>query len=286
MPEEAMIRPVLRRSAPTAFALLLLLGLAAIPLTPVHAQSVWLDRDHRSSVLVETYFPTFDGSDSHFPSWVWFAATRLPIGQTTWFVGELPYASGRFGTTVRQSSIGNPYLGIELAPRARGFRADLGVRVPLESTDKLIPFVMGFYTDIGRSEAFVPDQLTVRLGLHYHRPGDALSRMAYDVRLVPTGWIKTGDALLAESEFFLGYGGTVQYVGDEVRVGGGLTGRWNVTSEVGGFSENSVHQLDLAADFLHGAVRPGVQLKVPLDHDLSDYIDTTFGVSLTVLPGL
>lgn len=283
-----MTRPVLCRSVPAVLAFLLLSGLTAVPLTPVHAQSAWLDRDHRSSVLVETYFPTFDGSDSHFPTWVWFAATRLPIGQTTWFVGELPYASGEFGTTttMRQGSIGNPYLGIEVAPRARGVRAELGVRIPLASTTKAIPFVMGLYTDVGRSEAFVPDQVTARVGLHYHHPGDAISRVAYDVRLVPAMWIKTGDAALAESEFFLGYGGTVQYVGDEVRVGGGLTGQWNVTSEFGGFGANSVHQMDLAADFLHGSVRPGVQLKVPLDHDLSDFTNATLGVSLTVLPGL
>jgi hypothetical protein len=104
------------------------------------------------------------------------------------------------------------------------------------------------------------------------------------VRFVPSVWIKSGDAFLDESEFFFGYGGTVRYEGDEVRMGGGLTGRWNVTSEGGDFGGNSVHQLDLEADFLRGSVRPGVQLKLPLDNDLTRVVDTVWGLSLTILP--
>lgn len=271
---------MIRRAVQTA-ALVLLLA------APASAQSIWLDREHRPSVLVEIEFPTFDGADSNFPTWTWFAATRLPVGRTTSFVGELPYAHGSFGTglsKVSESTVGNPYLGLEWASHPTGPRLEFGVRVPLASEDKLIPFVVGYFTDVEREEAFVPDQVPVRLGIHYRHAPEASSRVAWDVRLVPSVWIKTKDGFLAESEFFLGYGGTVRYEGDEVRVGGGLTGRWNVTGEAGDFGGNSVHQLDLAADFLGGAVRPGVQLKLPLDHDLTSVLDTVFGVSVTILP--
>jgi hypothetical protein len=269
------------RRAVLTFALALLLA------APASAQSIWLDREHRPSALVEIEFPTFDGADSNFPTWTWFAATRLPLGRTTSFVGELPYAHGSFGSglsEVSEATVGNPYLGIECAAHPTGPRFELGARLPLASDDKLIPFVVGYYTDVERQQAFVPDQVPVRLGIHYHHAPEGGARVAWDLRLVPAVWIKTKDGFLSDSEVFLGYGGLVRYEGEQVRVGGGLTGRWNVTNDGADFGEASNHQLDLAADFLSGSVRPGIQIKLPLDSELTNTLDSVFGVSVTILP--
>jgi hypothetical protein len=262
----------------------LVLIAALLTAAPASAQSIWLDREHRPSVLVEIEFPSFDDADSQFPTWVWYAGTRLPTGRAMSFVAELPYARGEFENTPGQSSIGNPYIGMEYAPRPTGPRVELGVRAPLTSDDKLLPFLMGYYTDIERQEAFVPDQVTVRLGLHYRHAATPDSRIAWDLRLVPSVWIPTEDTFLEESEGFLGYGGLVRYEGDDVRIGGGLTGRWLMTSDGADFSEASLHQLELAADFLHGPVRPGVQVKLPLDEGLTNTLDSVFGLSVTFLP--
>jgi hypothetical protein len=268
---------MIRRAALTAAAALLLA-------LPASAQSIWLDREHRPSALAEVYFPNFDDADSHFPTWVWYAATRLPAGRALSFVAELPYARGEFGSGSGEGSIGNPYVGIEYASRPTGPRIEFGVRAPLVSDEKLLPFILGFFTDIERQDAFVPDQVTVRLGLHYRHAATPDSRVSWDLRFVPAAWIQTDDTFLAESEAFLGYGGTVRYEGDDVRVGGGLTGRWNATNDGADFGEASFHQLDLAADFLHGSVRPGVQLKLPLDDNLTGTLDSVVGVSVTILP--
>jgi hypothetical protein len=269
---------MIRRLALTA-------ALVAILAAPAAAQSIWLDRTHRPSVLAEVYFPSFDGADSHFPTWTWFVATRLPLSSTVSFVGELPYASGKFGTAPFEESdatIGNPYLGIEVAPDPTGVRLELGVRAPLASEDKVIPFIVGYFTDVDREEAFIPNRVAARLGIHYHHAPDADSHMAYDVRFVPSVWFPTDNA--EDTETFLGYGGTVRYEGEEVRVGGGLTGRWNVSNDGGDFGSNSVHQFEVAADFLRGSVRPGIQLKLPLDDDLTSVLDTVWGVNVTILP--
>jgi len=277
----------------------LALGLVAAGFAPAAAQSTWLDREHRPSVLVETLFPNFDSgsdgifdsADTGFPTWTWFAAARLPTGETTMFVAELPYSRGELqegSFSESGATIGNPYLGIEYAPRPSGFLLEFGARIPLASDEMLLPILVGFYTDVEREEAFVHDRVPVRLGLHYHRAASANAHIAYDVRLVPSVWISTDDMFdsSAETEAFLGYGAWVRYEGESVRVGGGLTGRWITSNDGADFSEASVHQFDLGADFLRGAVRPGVQLKLPLDDDLTSVLNSVVGVSITILPGL
>ena len=264
------------------------LGLLAAAVAPASAQSTWLDREHRPSVLAEILFPSFKDTDSQFPTWTWFASTRLPVGATTMFVAELPYTRGEFGSGTAGesgSSVGNPYLGIEYAPHPTGFLLEGGARIPLASDEKLIPFIVGYFTDVEREEAFVPDQVTARLGLHYHRAPDATSRVAYDLRFVPSLWIKTSDDFLNETELFLGYGAWLRYEGEMARVGGGLTGRWNATSNGADFGEASFHQFDVGADFLRGPVRPGIQFKLPLDDGLQTALNSVVGLTVTVLPG-
>ena len=268
---------------------LFLVACLALFAAPASAQSVWLDREHRPSVLGEVLFPSFDGEDpTEFPTWTWFVAGRFPVATSGAIVIEAPYAHGDFGDGEfsADGSIGNPYIGYEYRPHTNGLLLEAGARMPLME-EELIPFFTGYLTDVDRQDAFVPNQLTLRLGLHYHHAASAESPIAWDLRFVPTGWIVTDDDnefFLEDSEMFFGYGGTVRYEGEAVRVGGGLGGRWNATNDDADFGEASFHQLDLAADFLRGPVRPGLQLKLPLDDGLSDIVDMSFGVSLTVLP--
>jgi hypothetical protein len=264
---------------------LLLAACLACVAVPASAQSVWLDREHRPSVQTEVLFPSFDDGDTEFPTWTWFVAGRFPVARTSAIVIEAPYAHGDLGEgdIASDGSIGNPYIGYEYRPHPSGLLLEAGARMPLME-EELIPFVVGYFSDVDRQDAFVPNQLTLRLGLHYHHAPGSDSRVSYDLRFVPLAWIKTGDTFLDENEFFLGYGGIVRYEGDDVRVGGGLAGRWNATNDGADFGEASFHQLDLEADFLHGAVRPGVQLKLPLDDNLTSVVDVTWGLSLTILP--
>ena len=258
---------------------LAVLGLAA----PASAQSVWLDRHQRPSVLGEVLFPTFENGDTQFPTWAWFVSGKLPIGSDgTSLVLELPYAHGDVGEGPGNAggSIGNPYIGIDYQPKPTGLILEAGLRLPLESDEEFLPFIIGTASDLDRWEAFWPNLVPIRIGFHYHHAPCA-APVSWDLRLVPSVWIPTQSG--GDTELFLGYGGTVRYEGEQARVGAGLGGRWDTTAEGADFSESSWHQLDLEADFLRGSVRPGLQMKVPLDDGLLA-TNMAWGFTLTVLP--
>lgn len=250
---------------------------------PARAQSTWLDHGHRASGLLEVLFPSFDGEDTKFPDWTWYATGRFPLGGETHFVGELPFTQMDLVGTTSEATIGNPYLGVEYAPRPSGPLVEFGVRIPLTSDKADSPWINGYLTDVEREEAFVPDALPVRLGVHHHHAA-AVGGVSYDVRLVPSIWIKTNDKFLNETETFLGYGGIVRYEGAVVRAGGGLTGRWNLSSNGRDFGASTFHQAEFAVDFLRGPVRPGIQLKLPLDHDLTQIVNQSWGFTLSMWP--
>lgn len=264
----------------------LLVVLGTLLAVPASAQSVWLDREHRPSIMVEQFFPTFDRTDAGFPTWTWFLSGKVPVGNGSCSVVlELPYVHGDIlGAFQPAGSIGNPYVGLEYRPGRTGLLLEAGARLPLMSDEEFLPFLIGSLTDVDRAEAFVPDQVPVRIGLHYHHgPEDENTRISWDLRLVQTVWIPTDypGGFVKEGESFLGYGATVRYEDRIGRVGAGFAGQWNASNEGETFARASVHQLDLAADFLEGRVRPGVQVKVPLD---DSFLASSWGFTLTVLP--
>jgi hypothetical protein len=264
---------------------LLLAACLILVAVPASAQSVWLDREHRPSVLGEVLFPNFEGDGTEFPTWAWFVAGKLPVGSGTSVVLELPYAHGDIGDGSGSSagSIGNPYVGFDYQPKPSGLVLEGGLRLPLQSDEEFLPILVGLAADVDRWEAFWPEVVPVRIGIHYHHaPSGTNAPIAWDLRVAPTVWIPTEDQ---DTEFFIGYGGTVRYQGADARIGAGLTGRWLATNDDADFGESSSHQIDLAADFLHGSVRPGLQMKVPLDDGLFlSSVDYSWGLTLTVLP--
>jgi hypothetical protein len=250
------------------------------------AQSAWLEREPRPSVFLEVLLPQLD-RDTEFPTWTWFLDARKPMSDHTALAVELPYARGEIldppFPNETGGTIGNPYFGIAYAPRPSGMHVEAGFRLPLVGEDSRPAAAVGFLSDIEREEAFVPDQLPVRVAFHFVSAADEASHFTYDARIVPSVWIKTGNAL-SHGESFLGYGLTIRGVYPDVRAGVGFTGRWNLSSEGADFAGSTVHEFDAAADFLHGSVRPGLELKAPLDQGLSEALDLVWGVTLTVLP--
>jgi hypothetical protein len=197
---------------------------------------------------------------------------------------ELPVArSGLAGFgDASKAKVGNPYLGLEFPTGQSHDRIELGVRLPLTGENATNATIVGLYSDIAREEAFAPGMIAVRAAVHSYHPATAMSRFAYDLRLGPTVSIARKLRSVDESQVSLGYGGTLRYEGAAVRAGLGLTGRWNVLNG-SGLGVSTAHQAEFAADFLHGAVRPGVQLKIPLGMVLRSEVDRVVGVTITVL---
>ena len=280
-----------------AIPLLSALVLTVLTAAPAAAQSVWLDRDHRSSVFVEALFPDLltaartMQADSSFPTWTWFVGARVPVSRTVWLEAELPYTRIEFDSEfidITGSKIGNPYVGVEVAPNPdRGMRFEVGLRAPVVNVDDaedLAAVFNGVLTDVDRRDAFYPDILPVHTGIRYHQSAlTTKSGVGFDIRLTPDILIPVGDND-GDTEVELGYLGTVQYAMPSMRVGAGFTGAWIATGDQD-FDQDSSHQLEFMADFLKGSVRPGVQLKIPLDSEPFDIMNLVWGFSLNILPG-
>ncbi|MEO6462490.1 MAG: hypothetical protein ABIP29_05390 [Candidatus Eisenbacteria bacterium] len=263
-------------------ALVLLVALGGLA-PAACAQSIWLDRVSPRTIHLEGAKPFLEGDRDGFFTTTWFLSTRLPLGERLAFVGELPFATAKtafdlptFGLFEASSSaIGNPYLGIETRPASgRGSRFELGVRLPAAS-DNEFATATGAATDVDRWEAFFPDIIVLRSTFHWR--DDVVGKPGIDVRLGPALWL--ADGLGGNAEIFAHYGLQFLYHGTEARAGAGIGGRWLLTGG-GDLGASSVHQVEAAADFLPGRVRPGVTLRIPLE---DNGIDLALGLTLNVV---
>jgi len=253
------------------------------PLPAARAQSIWLDRVSPQTLHLEIAKPFYDDAEEDFLTANWSLTGRFPIGSSLHFIGELPYARIGFenGSTDESSStIGNLYAGIEThVTEANGAWFEVGVRVPTASNEEEATLT-GTLVDADRWEAYglLSEAWVLHSAAHWR--SDPVGKVGVDLRVAPNLWL--GGELSDDTELFLVYGGQVLYHGPGARIGAGITGRWLATEEGAGDGENSTQQIEAAADFLAGKVRPGVTLRLPLD---DDFIDTggVIGITLNVL---
>jgi hypothetical protein len=267
------------------------------------AQSPWLDRSARRSLDVESDFSTFDHSSVS----TWFVTVRAPVGATVHFVGELPYSRAGvqqplmipvgpgygYSGFAADALVGNPYLGFEFVPRTGPFWTEVGVRAPIVTENHALSYavawapspvgpasldpygveqalydratIAGTLADFDREEAFLPNQLPVRVAFHYGLATRTEPALQLDLHGAPVIMFRVHeDPLLEDEQIDIGYGATLRVVGRRERICAGIVRRWTAFGQV---TTSAVGQLDMAADFLVGAVRPGLRVRVPL-HDL------------------
>lgn len=265
---------------------LALLGMLGALAPAASAQSIWLDRADPKSLHVELAKPLFDGPSDGFFTFTGYFSTRLRLGEKLSFVGELPVStvslksSSPLVADESSTTIGNPYLGIESHPEGgSGGWFELGVRVPLASDEELATFT-GIVTDNDRWEAFFPSTFVLRAAGHW-RDDPRQGGVGADFRVAPALWVSSDFA--DDVEIFNTYGAQILFHSEDARAGLGLSGRWLMTDS-GDFGENSTHQFDAAVDFLHGRVRPGATLRIPLDDDsfVTSGLDAIVGVTLNI----
>ncbi|MFQ6113378.1 MAG: hypothetical protein ACE5NG_04715 [bacterium] len=270
----------------TAFFLIIATSSLMSPLvllSPLSAQTIWLNQGQDNSIAIEVLKPEFDGDDDFtFISTAWFLSGRFSLGENVMIAGELPIAHGGidtdFGVDESQTVIGNPYVGFEIRRQGSSMFAEIGVRPPLTPDDNPFASFVGLFSDFDRLEAFTPDILTVTGKVNYHRTN--ASKVVFRIRGGTALLINTegkGD----DTELFLDYSGQVGYEGDQFSLIGGLTGRF-LASEDGDLGERTVLQLGLAASVGLRNVRPGIHLRIPLDDDLTGVLDLVAGLNLGV----
>lgn len=255
----------------------------AVSTADISGQSTWTLRETRAAVELEVFRPDFsDELDFAFATSAGFLSGRLPLGASWAVSADVPFSRAGWdgvGGSGSSSLVGNPYLGVEWAASS-SLTTELGVRIPvgeLEDLDDLLPVLVGTAGELGRMEAFVPQTLGIYATADYRRPlSDILT-----LRLRGGPGFLGGDG--GPEDLLVGYTGQLWYGEDRVKVGAGLAGRANLTTD-DEEGERALHQAALSAEYRIGQVRPGLQLRVPLDESVRDASTYTLGITLAWAP--
>lgn len=277
------------RAAPVAAtARPFLVGALLALATPAGAsgQSVWNDPLSPPGAWLEMHRPVLaeelvGGDGLTAASSAWFLGGRFRISPALRLVAEVPFAHGEPGSAPifgsGTSSIGNPYVGLEIARDGALVWYELGARLPLAPEDNF-GGVVGLLADpVDRMEAFGNDLVPVSVMVNYA----AATPEGFVVRFRGGGvtWFPIGGG---DVEQLLGYGGQAGYRNGSFRLLGGISGRALLTEDGGDFAERTLHHAGVTVGFPLGPVEPGFHVGVPLDDDLRDLYDVTWGISLAL----
>jgi hypothetical protein len=256
----------------------LLVLLAVFASAPAFAQSIWMPRDKEWGLLLELLHPSIEGIDSEFPTGALYLGARIGVGEKLALVAEVPYAHSEpvitggifLGDFPSSSTVGNPYLGVELRASSDVF-VELGARAPLTADDEDRATLIGTSADGSRRLAFSQEGTFFYFPLAY----DAVTAQTlFNIRHVtPEGLltrIRLGPAIVVptedgpDTEVYALYALQMGYEGRVVRAGGAFSGWSLVSADQGNLGQRTATQVELHADFGPWLVRPGVDLKMPI----------------------
>lgn len=247
------------------------------------AQAPWLGTDRSPRLAAEAFKPQFDNQKYvKGGSSALFLSGRIRATDAVSVIAEAPVAFGGYRTDSDASAqVGNPYLGVELGPSRSPVWVEIGGRVPLVGRDPNSGVAVGMLSDIDRFSAFLSQTAALSGAVDFGvRDGSGLgfrARFGPEL-LVNTASNHEGD----DTETFLDYGAQGFWVQGPLDLRLHVAGLYNATAEGGDFGERSMHQLGLAASYLLAGVRPGISLRLPLDHDMTETLDYVLGITLEV----
>ena len=264
---------------------LFLLGTAL----PVSAQSVWTTPPrHADQISVEWLKPVFDdGNEVSLLTSSLVISAQAPLTDRLMLVGELPVATARFHSLsgfrdaeTPSTSVGNPYFGLEVRSSDAPLFLEMGFRPPTTDDPGFWPSAIGSLTDLNRLGAYTVNQLPFQLVGNYYYDL-ASSPLSARLRVGPEVFFPAGGD--APSTMVLTYGGQGWYTApnERLRVGLGLTGRWN-TGRNAGFGESSLHHVTTTLQGTFGDFQPGVVVRLPLETSYRDAFNAVLGLTVTV----
>lgn len=263
----------------------------AVASPDLSAQPLWVAPERTGGFHVEYLRPDIEGSSA--ASGALYVGVRAPLGSHLALVGELPIAHGDIdlggGVELEEATtLGNPYVGVEVGPRRSSIHFDVGVRLPvLEHPDAASS--VGFWADpVDRPEAFLEDLLGITARAHYRRFG----RGGFGVLLHAgaTAWLAPDGANRGappgtpppEDRVVANYGARLGWRGSPGGFLAGVTGRANLSDPNGSFDERTLTQIGGAGYLRFGPIRPGVEFRIPLDDHVREVVDATIGVSVVI----
>jgi hypothetical protein len=275
----------MRRLCYTATAIVCLAS--AFGPAPLPGQSIWMEPFRERAVYAEVIKPFFTGNDNMIPTTTtWYLSGRYDFSEKVTFVAEVPFAfagADTLGGTISDNRLGNPYVGLEVHGEDTPIFGEVGLRLALvpEFQEGDLATASGIFTDwVDRAEAFWPELLSLLLAFNVKNV--SRSGVGFRLRAAPVFWVGTGDR--DEFEILILYSAQVWYEGGTFDVGGGFSGRVQVTESANTFGERSMHQFVVAADVRNGIVRPGLQVRVPVDDGYSSLLAWGLDLYLEVGP--
>jgi hypothetical protein len=268
------------------------------------AQSFWLERSPGKTLALEIFKPTlhsgvYNGvsypADYSFQTSAFFFSLRWPVGSKTFLVAELPFAHAAFDTKIdrpfsffrnsgHESTIGNPYLGLEIGGKASRFFAEAGFRLPLVSSERGFARLVGQNSDPVRDEAFL-DFTVVKAMINY--------RLKRETGLVFR--LRLGAAALRNFEthsygfsfpldILIGYKTERLSAGAYIPIKGGFikTSRRTESAFTRGsdFSFKMNQQEGIWANIRLGKLQPGVYIDPSFDGDVINTFAINLGIRL------
>lgn len=268
-----------------ALFLAVLVALAVPPAS--QAQSLWSTPYEPNQLALEVLQPSLDTPPGEDLSVLTGAATlwgSYLLTDRTTLVAGLPtarYASeiaGDAPTSIEETQIGNPYVGVGVSSTRVPLLVELGVRLPL-APDRTAAARAGTGADLAHRETFAPDLLSAQ----------AILNARWDLTRIAGFRFRSGPLLTVPTqtdrgttELFVRYGLQGWYEGDRYILGAGVTGRALVTERGGAFADRTTHQASGTLILNLSTVQPGVLLRVPLNGPGSDAVNLVVGLTLSV----
>ncbi|HEX9934482.1 MAG TPA: hypothetical protein VGB38_04735 [bacterium] len=263
------------------------------------AQSFWLDQPDKAHVTLEYLRPDFKEEGWELKAFTAILSMRCPVGSRASLVAEIPYSYYYYHYSYsfyffdeyvayededKETSVGNPYVGLEFGDKSRPVYGEVGLRLPLASDKKMGANTVGCYTDITRAEAFVTDMISASAMLNVRE--SVPSGLAYRLRFGPVLWFNTeGESGDDKVELWFNYNAQFGFETDRFLIRGSLMGRLWATQDELNFGERTFHQIVLSTALRVGKCWPGVFVVIPLDDDIKDFMSSVAGLSLSVQLG-
>lgn len=242
------------------------------------AQSIWLPNATNKGFGIEYLEPSFSINENNsILSSTQFVSGRYRVSDKFLLVTEFPFANFKSKFSSPEFAFGNPYLGFIMRKSDRPYFMEAGVRAPLASEGNESAMFSGVLSDYYRAEAFLPEMFSLSLKNNYLKITDSNFMLKLMGGL--SFWLPTNNDA-RDPEVIMDYSGHVGFDDPKVQIMGGIGGRLILTEDELDFKERTLHQFAIFARYKAKNVQPGLLIKMPLDEELSNFINFVFGVNL------
>jgi hypothetical protein len=242
---------------------------------PLQAQLPWNTNLPQRGFALDLLRPKFQGGGTTLTSFAAYASARLAAGNMLVRI-EVPFARVAADLTGSSTSFGNPYIGIETS-RETGLGFEVGGRVPLASeTESAVG--LGSFADIVRTEAFLPNTLTLVTRARY-RVREA-NGFTFDAGGGPSLWVPTKGG--GDPELILHHHMAAGFRGPNVWGSLGFAGWTILTEDAGGVANRTVNEVGASVGLASGQVRPALHLIVPLDDEYNQAVGIVLGFGVAM----